>query len=546
MSGLVNNSLPRKRNGIAKKRKRAAAFALAAGFTLLSLTGCGEQSISSGSAAIESPVVVNYIVNNPLTFEEHREGNGEEFEYVYITVNGLKDEEIEQSINKRIKEVFDSLRVQDLPPYRGIKTVVAEDVEIMKEWINTGVAGNFNNILSITVSKYTSCRNPSDKVYSEKGEGYYDNMRYFSEEETLNFDLNTGEELSLKDLFCDDVNYLELINDHMGRYLAESHAAEEGYFSFIYGGLKQVESFKGLSEDQKFSVYPHGIALVFDYKTPQFDTEFSAISHMINFSELGDCIAVAKRFYNKEENIFTSEEPAVKSLSLKAMKDDVSGSESRQDGHVYIYRNWRWSSGLPEEIRNRLEGMLEVDQQAVDEANAYFRGMPEAEINEKGGAYYDISVYVGRFGRYINISKRSGLYMPHGGGEVFENHCYDSDLMEEIGLEDLFKEGFDYQSVIVDAIGKTIAEYDISRGAVAEKDVAAGDEAEENEAGEPQGTKYGKEQYEELFERIYGFQLDTDAISIYIAHEMPGSQFNTLYVYIPYADFGCDNMNIFR
>jgi hypothetical protein len=193
---------------------------------------------------------------------------------------------------------------------------------------------------------------------------------------------------------------------------------------------------------------------------------------------------------------------------------------------MYISFETGAGADLPGNIRNRLEEMIKVDQQAVDEANEYFRGMPETEINEKGEAYYDISVYAGRFGRYINISKRSGLYMPQSGREVLENHCYDSDSMEEIGLKDLFKEGFDYKSVILNAIGKTIAEYDAGCGTSAEKDSAAG--------------------YEALFERIYGFQLDADAISIYIAHEVQGSQFNTLYVYIPYADFGCDNMNIFR
>jgi hypothetical protein len=69
MSGLANNGLQQKRNGIAAKHKRAAVFALAAGFTLLSLTGCGRQSVHVGGTGINSPVVINYTVNNPLTNE---------------------------------------------------------------------------------------------------------------------------------------------------------------------------------------------------------------------------------------------------------------------------------------------------------------------------------------------------------------------------------------------------------------------------------------------------------------------------------------------
>jgi len=525
MSGLAASGLPRKPGGIAGRRKRAAALALSVCFALLSLTGCGGQSIPAGGAGnieIKSPLAINYTINNPLTFEEHREGNREEFDYVYITVDGLKDEKVEQSINNRIKEVYDELRVQDLPPYRGIKAAVEEGAELKREQVLTSVVGNFNNILSVMIWKSVSYRNPSDKVYPEKE--YY-NMVHFSEIETLNFDLNTGEEIRLKDLFCDDVDYMELINEYMSRHLAESYVEEEVY-SFYYSGLKQVESFKGLSQDQKFSVYPYGIALVFDYRTPQFDTEFTAVTAMINFSELGDCIAVTQRFYNDQENIYTSEEPAVKSLAIKNMKDDVSGSESRQDGNVHIYRNWRWSSDLPEEIKNRLEKMIEVDQQAVDEANAYFRGMSDAEIREIGVAFYHISVYVNRYGRYINISKRSSLYTPNRGRELFEGYCYDSETMEEIELSDLFKEGFDYKPVILDAIKRTIAEYDAGYGAALGKAAAAGDDA--------------------LLDGIQGFLLDSDVISIFIAHEMPEGQTGSLYLNIPYADFGCDNMNIFR
>jgi len=522
MSSLANNGLPRKRSRMTIKRKRAAALALAAGLLLLSLTGCGGQSIPAGGTGIISPVVINYTINNPLTIEEHREGDGEEFDYDYITIDGLKDENVEQSINNRIKEVFDGLRVQDLPPYRGIKAAIEEDAVITREQIFTNVTGNFNHILSISMSKYVSYQNPSDRVYPKKERDYYTDMVHLSEVETLNFDLNTGKEISLKDLFCDDVDYMDLINDHMSRYLAENNASEEGYYSFYYSGLKQVESFKGLSENQKFAVYPYGIALVFDYETPQFDTEFSAVTVMFNFSEFGDRIAVTERFYSEEENIFTSEEPAVKALAIKEMNYDVSGNDSRQDGNVYIYRYWRWSSDLPAEIRNRLEEMLTVDQQAVDEANKFFQGMSEAEINEKCGASHDVSVYVNRFGRYINISKRSSLYMPYTAREMSEYHCYDSDSMEEIGLADLFKEGYDYKPVILDAIRKTMVEY----GAASEKDAAEMDEA--------------------VVDRIEGFNLDIDAISMVVTYEAPEREIDSFYLYIPYTDFGCDNMNIFR
>ncbi|HWQ80134.1 MAG TPA: hypothetical protein VN381_15000 [Anaerovoracaceae bacterium] len=523
MSNLANSSLPRRhKTSMFKKRKAFLIIGLAAGLGLLSFTGCGDEALLSGGSGINSPISINYIVNNPLTFQEHKEGDGAEFEYIYLTVDGLKDEEIEQSINGRIKAVFDSLCVRDLPPYRGIKRSIAEGAEIIREQVYASVTGNFNNILSITIYKNVSYRNPSDLVYSENEKEYYIDMRSINEEETLNFDLNTGKEITLADLFCDDVDYMKLINERMSSYLAKNRADEEGWwYTGLYTGIKLVESFKGLSEDQAFSVSPYGITLVFDYRTPQFDTEFLAPGAMFNFSEFGDTIAVTERFYDEEENIYASEEPPVKSLALKGNTNDVAGDKSWREGGVTVYLSWRYSSGLPEEIGKRVEEMAKVNQETLDEAKAYFNGMSEAEINETGEGYYDVSVTAGRYGRYINISRYAGVYLPQYGGQENENHCYDSGTLEELELADLFTEGYDYKPVVMAAIRRTIALND------------------QNYNGEPAKD-------EAAYNQINGFELDTDSIGLYIDNPEPGDRTYPLHLNIPYTDFGCDNMTIFR
>lgn len=520
-----------------KKVRIAAALMPVFALAVLSLTGCGSQLLPcdgnpGGSGGIKSPVVINYVVNNPLTFQDNREGNGTEFDYSYLTVDGLKNEEIEQAVNARIKEVFAGLLIRDIPPYRGIRVRISEGAEIIHEQVFTNVVGNFNNILSITFHKYVTYQNPTPVGYSERGAAekdpaYYDSMSYVSEMETLNFDLNTGEEIKLKDLFCDDVDHRELLNGYMSRYLAESHADEEGYYMGPYSGVKLVEPFRGLSEDQLFSISPNGIGFVFDYRTPQFDTESMAANPSINFGEFGDTIAVTERFYDEAVNIYASEAPPVKSLIFKGDKNDVGGNEYRQEGGVHISRNWRWSSGLPAEIKIRLEEMSRVDQKAVNRLKEYFSGMSEKEINDAGGGYYDLSVSGQRIGSFINIYKYSFTYTPQFGEEVFDGHCYDSGTLKEISLADIFKEGYDYKPVIMEAVRKAIEDHDNSSGGPAEK-------------------TYSEAQYEEVFNQIDGFQLSTDSIEMNII--LPDREFRaaSLHLYISYEDLGCDNMNIFR
>jgi hypothetical protein len=88
----------------------------------------------------------------------------------------------------------------------------------------------------------------------------------------------------------------------------------EGYFSFSRrleaGGILQRDI--GRPEVSRPS---YGIALVFDYKTPQFDTEFSAISAMINFW-MAASFAVKRDFTGRGKYI-QSEEPRMNPCPLR-------------------------------------------------------------------------------------------------------------------------------------------------------------------------------------------------------------------------------------
>lgn len=498
-------------------------FPLIGCLTVFSFAGCGNQTLSG--SGIHSPVVINYVVNNPLNVEEHREGDGGKFGYEYITVSGLADEKTEQKINDRIKEVYDGLRIQDLPPYRGIKAEVSEDAKITGEQIYTNVMGNFNNILSIIFYKYTTYDNPGIN-YSEKDPEDWKQSVDVTEQETLNFDLNTGKEITLADLFCDGVDYMEFINEYMTRFLAESHSDDEGWYRGLYSGVKLVEPFKGLSKDQKFALSSNSIIFVFDYLTPQFQTDLTASDAWADFGKFGDNIAATERFYDKKNNIFTSEKPPVKSLVFKGSDDDMGGTESYQDGPIYVYQSWSYSSGLPKEIRNRLEEMKGVDQGAIDRAKKYFSGKTEAEIAANGGGDYEVSVNTNRIGNFINIYKSSGLYLPDTAVHTVENHCYDAATQKELSLVDIFAEGYDYKPVVMKAIRQAIKDYDEGSGKA--------------------GRTYSDEEYEAVFDRISGFQLNADAVGIDIGH--PDGEAGNAYLnlYIPYTDFGCENLNIFR
>ncbi len=490
----------------------------------LTFTGCSRQLTTN--AGIDSPVVLKYWVNNPLNCEEINESSGQGFDYSYIRVTGLKDKEIEKAVNDRIKAVYDGLRIRDIPPYRGIRAKIPEGSVLQNESIYVNTAGNFNNILSVVLSKYVNYQDPDPGEY-KKDPAYYDGSKYFSETETLNFDLNTGKEIALKDLFCDNVDYMQLVNDRMGRFLSENYAEDEGYYVGSIGEIKQVESFKGLAEDQQFAVYPYGIGFVFDYRTPQFETGGMAVCPLIYYSEFGDNIAVLERFFRGKESIFTSEESAVKTFVIKDAKNDIAGNEYFQDGSINIYQSWSYSSTLPEEIREKLGKMRAVDQAKVKEIKQKYGGMTESGIADSGTGACEVMAYGERMGDFINVSRYSNVYLPDYYEQVTELHCYDGETLEELELEDIFQEGYDYKPAVMEAISSALNSYD-------------------GTYEEDSGGKYSDQQLEEVFSRISGFNLAADAVIIPILHPEKGNQTYGLTVYIPYKDLGCDNMNIFR
>jgi Protein of unknown function (DUF3298). len=504
---------------------KTVSVVLSAALTVFSLSGCGAGALPDSE--IHSPVPVNYIVDNQLICQEHKEGSGAESDYSYITIDGLKDDKVEKTVNDRIKAVYDGLRAGGIPPYRGIKAKINGKFVLTKEQIYTSVAANYNNIFSVILTKNAYYQDPEQLGSSGKDPEYYDQSEYFTEEKTLNFDLNTGEEIQLRDLFSDDVDYMKLVNDYLSRYLNENHAEDEGYFPGASGELKLVQPFRGLSENQKFAVYPDGILFVFDYDTPQFETGDRSVDLLVYFSAFDGNMAVADRFFKDKGSIYTSQEPPSKSLVVKGNKNDNSGNEYHRQGNLNIYQTWRYSSELPEQVKHELEELRKPDQGYIDKIQKLFQGESEAEIKKSGGASYEIMVYGKQIGSYINIAKYSNTYLPQYSEQIAESRCFDSETLKELNFDDIFIEGYDYKPVIMAAIKKAVVDYDGNYADVS-------------------GKNYSDQQYEKVYSHISGFNLDSDAMTIPIDHPEKGSETYGLRVSIPYRDFGCENMTIFR
>lgn len=111
---------------------------------------------------------------------------------VYSKISGLKDKNIEDKINKEIKdkafEVYSEKYNKNDP---SISSIV----------VNSAVYGNFSNVLSVGISY--------DITYNKNGQNSYDNYDY----QGLNYRLDTGDKISFNDLFISSANINNIIAD---------------------------------------------------------------------------------------------------------------------------------------------------------------------------------------------------------------------------------------------------------------------------------------------------------------------------------------------
>jgi len=137
--------------------------------------------------------------------------------YVPLTVNGLeirglKDKEIEEKINNKIKEKAFEL----LEEYKKY----TEDPNVESIEVNAYCCSNFSNVLSIKLESGISYKEyDNENVYPEKTIG-------------LNYNLVTGEKIEFKDLFTNTASVKSILNEiAYSNFIYEYQYDEDGNYT---------------------------------------------------------------------------------------------------------------------------------------------------------------------------------------------------------------------------------------------------------------------------------------------------------------------------
>jgi len=406
---------------------------------------------------------------NELTPEEQAKFDFDNiaFQGSYCQISGLKDKELEASINERIRNLYME-NLDRLPPYRGIKALLGDNPQPIRQdttFPTLFLTNSFthNNILSIHMGGY--------RVYTDQSGTYGTNNPYIYLNfiETMNIDLNTGEEIPIEVLFCDDVDGLEYLTEFVKKELEKGDYEQEDVLG-IEPDLRLIGTFEGIKPDQKYYINQSGLVLIFDYETPELSGDFAPQTVYVPFTE---DFAITDRFYSADENIYETEEPREKYLIGSGLRpEDALVWEVNSDYDDMIFqRRAVATEDIPEVIKDK---MVELSALDYDKEYAEMTARVEAENTTDAAfdsLYMSVSNYVNSYvaGNYATITREIARYINanHGtwGDPDHRNFGWNEhamfyevyDLREDITedtkpleLDDIFKEGVDYETIIKD------------------------------------------------------------------------------------------------
>lgn len=183
------------------------------------------------------------------------------------SLNGMKDETLQQNLNDRFRSPFKQ-RQQEM---------ITERVEMEKEAVQNQfelnpfalasdykVTYNDHGLLSLYIDQYEYTGGAHGMTYRRP----------------YNIDLKNGSDIKLADVFKPDSNYKAAIDKAIQAEIVKN---PEGYFEPEMG-------FQGIGDDQPFTLQPGGITIYFQlydiapyaFGIPEFKIPFSQLGNMVN------------------------------------------------------------------------------------------------------------------------------------------------------------------------------------------------------------------------------------------------------------------------
>lgn len=390
------------------------------------------------------------LTTNPIEFETEPVSLPGDLWSEVLYIRGLNDEKVEGLINKTLDQTYEKIIHSGLPPYRGIYQAIPEGAPLLTQSIYAYTTFNFNNIISVYVSGDLSYELPAleEESYDNENYDYYPPLIYIGQAECLNFDLRSGRQILLPELFADPTAAMALINDAVANKIALKHAGDEpGPDMISFDTPLLTGPFKGLPDTQKFNLTSGGINIVIDYLNPEFDCNFYPTQIFLPFSLFDEGLAIEERFMADKNSLYMDTESMEIQFIFREEPDlaqMVWFEEAGTSGVVNTYQQYYYPKILPQTIELRISELRRETEASLESLKDF---KPES-MNED--AFFDVSISVNRLGPYYALRHNIYSQSINTVASILIMECYSADgrLLE---LEEIFKPDFSYQEALYSA-----------------------------------------------------------------------------------------------
>lgn len=419
-----------------------------------------QPTVSKPTEEIPETAVAREIMyhyhNGIKTYDKILIDNRPEVDGIKCTqISGLRDEQVQQKINDRLEQAVIELATRELPPYRGIKRKTAGiSPDDMKQSVRTFVIYNESNLFSVRLERTIS----------------YEYVFGTNDMAGLTFDLNTGEELVLSDLFADGYDYQTAIVEYIRDGVAKGWLRNAGgeYF-YIYSDLfTLLKPFDTVKKTQKFYLSAQDtISLILDYDTPEFDVEGYAQILRIEskyLADKGNAMIFFEKYETGDERLYKTEDENFHRRKTLEQTGII------QEEHWSSY-NPRMMEWVAEEVEDDEDGvgdsepknisfdievitnvenpelavrMNEMAEQSEERLAAFF---VDNEFAYEWFSRVHYRLEMRKMGNYLNVSE---TYYFDGQKEFtkYYNKVYNSLTGAQMSLWDCFVDGSDNQDMI--------------------------------------------------------------------------------------------------
>ena len=473
----------------------------------MAFTGCGDKRNPSDTQTddiaigqnVSAPDDLGYYVRNDLKSESISD-ESDIVRINYVSFSGLKSKFVQDKINQTIKEEVEALRSKLEPEtiigYRGIKTLIGADSKVNDLYLYADTTFSYNHILSVQVYGFSDIKPSGSKTKAPETNVFVSAAKH------LNFDLNTGKQISLKSLFVDGYDYKSAINQAVMDQIQQSGMTEEENDFFSFNPGKLVAPFDGIDDNQPFGISDQGIIIYFTETDPRFDTDFQTLSVYIDFSKFDHQMAIEKRYVLSEENLFETD------LRERVFTTWATGRNYRSEYINGTVENARWSiqySTLEDIQSPLLLSMVERKKQDIE--NMTFEGS-----DNWADAYINLTT----IGRYKNLSSSMWVHNNNMDWSMTDYIVLD-ESGRTVSLDEMFVSGFDYDAVIFKALSTATK----SIGTFTEKELKT------------------------VYDDSLQFQLDRDLMRFVVTTPNKDITLENIIWDIPYVDFGYEHLTLF-